>query len=108
MNKLMLTGEHRLDKVDTNILLTEIDKRITRAQKEITMATQSASFSPIEDAGQRIRAERKRQRLTLNDLCELSGIAYATLNKIEQGHSSARLDTVGSVARALGMNLWIG
>lgn len=72
------------------------------------MATRAASFSPIEEAGLRIRAERKKQGLTLNELCELSGIAYATLNKIEQGHASVRLDSLGSVTRALGMGLWIG
>lgn len=97
-----------LDNVDMDTLLGEIRNRLTRAQKEAAISAQSASFSPIEDAGQRIRAERKKQGLTLTDLCELSGVAYATLNKIEQGHPSARLDSVGNVARALGMKLWIG
>lgn len=97
-----------LDGIDTDVMLDEIRLRLAKAQKEAAMAEQSAGFSPIEEAGQRIRAERKKQGLTLNDLCELSGIAYATLNKIEHGHPSARLDSVGSVASALGMKLWIG
>ncbi|MBQ0721710.1 MAG: helix-turn-helix transcriptional regulator [Gammaproteobacteria bacterium] len=97
-----------LERLDTEALLHEIHQRLSTAQKKASMAAQSVDFSPIEEAGQRIRAERKKQRLTLNELCDLSGIAYATLNKIEQGHSSARLDSLGNVAHALGMKLWIG
>ena len=108
MNKPAPNNTHTLDNIDADSLLGEIRKRLTKAQKEVSMSAQSASFSPIEEAGQRIRAERKKQGLTLNDLCELSGVAYATLNKIEQGHPSARLNSVGNVARALGMKLWIG
>ena len=108
MGKSFHTNIGALDSIDTDDLLDEVRKRIAKAQKKVAMAEQSASFSPIEEAGQRIRAERKKQGLTLNDLCELSGVAYATLNKIEQGHPSARLDILGCVARALGMKLWIG
>ncbi len=97
-----------LGRVDTGALLDELRQRVTRAQKEAAMATQTAAFSPIEEAGQRIRAERKKQGLTLNDLCDLSGVAYATLNKVERGHPGARLDSLVNVARALGMKLWIG
>jgi ribosome-binding protein aMBF1 (putative translation factor) len=102
------TDSKSLDSFDTDTLMDEVKNRVVKAQKEVAMATHAASFSPIEEAGQRIRAERKKQGLTLNDLCELSGIAYSTLNKIEQGHASARLDSLGNVARALGMRLWIG
>ena len=108
MNKPATDATHIFDNVDADTLLGEIRKRLTRAQKEASMSAQSASFSPIEEAGQRIRAERKKQQLTLKELCELSGVAYATLNKIEQGHPSARLDSVVNVARALGIKLWIG
>lgn len=97
-----------LDEVDTSTLLDELRLRLTMAQKEASMSARAVSFSPIEEAGQRIRAERKKQGLTLNDLCELSGVAYATLIKLEQGHPGARVDSVGNVARALGMKLWIG
>lgn len=103
-----VTATSPLEKVDTDALLNEIRQRVSTAQKKASMAAQSASFSPIEKAGQRIRDERKKQGLTLNELCELSGVAYTTLSKIEQGHPSARLDSVGNVARALGMKLWIG
>ncbi len=89
-------------------LLDEIRDRYLEAQRKASMATQSATFSPIEETAKRIRAERRQQGLTLNDLCELSGVAYATLSKIEQGHPGVRLDSLTAVTRALGMNLWIG
>ena len=97
-----------LDQVETESLLAELRQRLFAAQKAASMAERASSLSPIEDAGSRIRAERKKQGLTLNALCELSGVAYATLNKIEQGHESARLDSIVSVAKALGLKLWIG
>ena len=108
MNNTKSTDSNSLGSFDTDALLGEVRNRVVKAQKEAAMTTQAASFSPIEEAGQRIRDERKKQGLTLIDLCELSGIAYATLNKIEQGHASARLDSLGNVARALGMKMWIG
>lgn len=108
MNKPVPNNTHTLASIDADSLLGELRKRLAKAQKEASMSARSASFSPIEEAGQRIRAERKKQGLTLNDLCDLSGVAYATLNKIEQGHPSARLDSVVNVARALGLRLWIG
>lgn len=102
------TAVTRFDGIDSDILLDEIRQRITLAKKEAALTAQSAAFSPIDEAGQRIRAERNKQGLTLHELCELSGVAYATLNKIERGHPSARLDSVGNVASALGLKLWIG
>ena len=97
-----------LANADISALLDELQTRVQQTQKDASLAMASSTFSPIAELGQRIRAERKKQGLTLNDLCELSGIAYATLNKIEQGRASARIDTVSRVAHALGMKLWIG
>jgi len=94
--------------IDTQSLLDELQLRIQTAQRQAVLTERAANFSPIEEVGQRIRAERKRQKLTLKNLCDLSGVAYATLNKIEQGHPSARLDSITGVASALGMQLWIG
>ena len=95
-------------RTDIDTLLEEVRTRFIQTQKEASLAMTSANFSPIEDAGHCIRIERKKQGLTLNDLCDLSGVAYATLSKIEQGHPSVRLDSLGHVTRALGMKLWIG
>jgi len=108
MNNTRSTNSNSLGSFDTDALLDEVRNRVVKAQKEAAMATQAASFSPIEEAGQRIRTERKKQGLTLSDLCELSGIAYATLNKIEQGHATVRLGSLENVTRALGMKLWVG
>lgn len=98
----------QLEQLDTEVLWEELHRRVLAAQKAAAIAAQSEAFSPIEEAGRRIRSERKKQGLTLNELCDLSGVAYATLSKIEQGHSSVRLDSLASVANALGLKLWIG
>lgn len=108
MSNLELSPTDDLSRADVETLLNEIRARVFKAQKEATLAGRAEVFSPIEEFGQRIRAERKKQHLTLNDLSELSGVAYATLSKIEQGHKGIRLDSISKVANALGMKLWIG
>ncbi len=104
----ILNTKNSIDDADLDKLLDEIRHRLVTAQTAANMAAKSARFSPINELGRRVRTERKKQNLTLNELCELSGVAYATLNKIEHGHSSARLDSINKVASALGMKLWIG
>ncbi len=58
--------------------------------------------------GEMIRSARKKQKLTRQALCELSGVSYTTLNKIETGSVSVRMDIVINVAKTLGLGLWIG
>ena len=58
--------------------------------------------------GEMIRSARKKQKLTRQALCELSGVSYTTLNKIETGSVSVRMDIVLNVAKTLGLGLWIG
>ena len=97
-----------IDSTDTDALLEQLRNHIMEARKTASMAQLSSQLSPVEEVGQRIRAERKRQELTLNDLCDLSGVAYATLNKIEKGHPSVQLDSLRNVLHSLGMKLWVG
>ncbi|MDA3788131.1 MAG: helix-turn-helix domain-containing protein [Desulfobacula sp.] len=62
----------------------------------------------IDKIGDVVRAARKNQGLSRRALCELSGVSYSTLNKIETGAVSVRLDIVMNVVNTLGLNLWIG
>ena len=62
----------------------------------------------IDEIGDCIRTARKNQRLTRKALCELCGVSYSTLNKIETGSVSLRLDIVINIAKTLGLNLWVG
>lgn len=106
-----MVGEVSVEKfaeADINELLQVLAKRFAKLQKKASMADNVVTFYPVEEAGQRIRVERKKQGLTLKELSELSGIAYATLNKIEQGNSGVQLESLVNVAQALGMRLWIG
>ena len=102
MNTTTLHNEY------TDDLLEELRSRLASASKEASLAAQAEGYSPIEDAGQRVREERRKQRLTMNGLCELSGVAYATLSKIEQGFPGVNLNSLGKVATALGLKLWLG
>lgn len=55
--------------------------------------------------GTRIRAVRATRRLSQERLGELSGTDRQTINRIEQGHVSTRIDTLLRIARALDMPL---
>lgn len=92
---------------DIDELLSALHQQVTELQRAASLAGQ-ATLSPIEKAGFRVRNERKKQGLTLHALCDLSGVAYVTLTKIEKGIPNIRLESLISVANALGMKLWIG
>lgn len=96
------------EKLDIETLLNSLHAHIGDLQRRLSMTEHAAQISPIQEAGRCIRAERKRQGLTLNALCDLSGVAYVTLIKIEKGAGNVRLDSLNSIADALGLKLWIG
>lgn len=51
--------------------------------------------------GQRIREIRKRQKLTIEKLADLSNVAYHNLADIEHGKVDPRINTIEKIARAL-------
>lgn len=56
--------------------------------------------------GSKINEIRKRKGLSIDELCELSGIPKGTLSKITAGiTTSPTLDTVRAIANALGCRL---
>lgn len=55
--------------------------------------------------GDRIRFARQSRRLSQERLGELSGQDRQTINRIEQGHVSTRIDTLFRIARALDVPL---
>lgn len=55
--------------------------------------------------GDRIRDGRSRRRLSQEALGELSGVDRQTINRIELGHVSTRIDTLMRIAAALGVRL---
>ncbi len=89
-------------------LLREVRRSYEEAKRQASLAEIASNLKRIEEVGPLIRYERKEQNLTLNDLCDLSGVAYATLSKLEKGNSSVRLDILNKVLNALGMKLWVG
>lgn len=91
-----------------NSLLSQIRDEYQEAAKRVSLADAASRLRPVEDIGRVVREERLRQDLTINELCDLSGVAYATLSKLERGEASVRIDTLSKVLSALGMKLWVG
>lgn len=55
--------------------------------------------------GEQIRRIREHHNLTQIDVCGRSGVDLATYSRIEQGHSSPKLDTLIRIADAIGVPL---
>jgi len=52
---------------------------------------------------QRLRQLRVEKALSLRALGEITGVAYDTINKLENGHRPARLVTIRKLAEGLGV-----
>lgn len=89
-------------------LLEEIRNEYQVAKRQASLADMAPSLAPVENMGVLIREQRKKQDLTLNELCDLSEVSYTTLVKLEKGNPSARLDILNRVLNALGLKLWVG
>jgi transcriptional regulator with XRE-family HTH domain len=57
----------------------------------------------FEVDGQRLRQLRVERALSLRALKKRSGVAFDTINKLENGHRPARLVTIRKLADALGV-----
>lgn len=55
--------------------------------------------------GDQIRRVREHHNLSQQDVCGRSGIDVAAYSRIEQGHSSPKLDTLIRIADAIGVPL---
>lgn len=53
--------------------------------------------------GQNIKRARARAGWTQRDLCALTGLMQAALCRIEQGRVNIGLDSLGKIARAVGL-----
>jgi len=56
--------------------------------------------------GGRVRALRRQRGWTQHQLAEAPGVSRATIARIEAGDSNPDLDTLGMIARALGVRTY--
>jgi XRE family transcriptional regulator, regulator of sulfur utilization len=57
----------------------------------------------FEVDGERLRQLRVQKALSLRALGEITGVAFDTISKLENGHRPARLGTIRKLAEALGV-----
>lgn len=77
----------------------------SRTRRPDARTTTAATLPDRERIGERLRAIRKGQRLTLKLLSERSGVALSTLSKIELGQISVSYEKFAAVARALDVDI---
>ena len=88
--------------------LKTIQIRFKEMEEQLLHYRSLESIRPIGELADVLRTERKKQKLTLKDLSELSGISYSTLVKLESGDDAVNLKTLKQAARTLGVRLWVG
>ena len=92
-------------KFDT--LLDALRAEHDRATSTIRRADRETPQHSIDHLGDVIREQRKNQRMTLQELSDLSDVAYSTLSKLENGSTAVQLRSLNRVLDALGLKLWI-
>jgi transcriptional regulator with XRE-family HTH domain len=74
------------------------------------MSDQIVSNAPLRtpaQLGAALRAQRKAQGLTLEQLSGLSGLGMRFLSELERGKATAELGKTLEVAKLLGLNLYL-
>lgn len=85
---------------------TEPDaKREERTLDAADIDGQSASMSIEHFLGKVVRENRTNQGLTIAELAEQSGLSRGMVSKIENGQVSTSLESMVSIARALGISM---
>ena len=88
--------------------LEDIRNQFHRINTKLNQVEKLKDAVEVNLMGDLIRHARKKQNLTKQALCELSGISYSSLHKIETGSISIRMDIALKLAKTLGLGLWIG
>ncbi len=69
--------------------------------------TDDKSISMREELGSKLRELREGERLTLQQVAELSGVDYSHISKIERGVYAGSIDTLSKIASAMGARVEI-
>jgi predicted transcriptional regulator len=87
--------------------LKKIKMLFYEQEQELLKYKTLQNIKPIVHLAQVVKNERKKQKLTLHALSELSGISYASLVKIESGDTAFNFKTLTQLLDTLGLQLWI-
>lgn len=70
--------------------------------------SQDAAAGPTADLARAVHARRQELGLRQRDLADLAEVAFSTVQGIESGRATVRLDRVLAVLGALGLGLAVG
>lgn len=56
--------------------------------------------------GRRLREERLRRKMTLEDVAEVSGMTWSYISHIERGRRNIGVDNMHALAQAVELPLW--
>jgi DNA-binding XRE family transcriptional regulator len=106
LSKLATAGEHSREQAVRTTLEKIMGLIVSTGLVEDPELASSDSneIKSSSDLGALIAARRKDKRLTQEGLSDLSDISVGTIKNIESG-GNARIETILTVTRVLGMNL---
>ncbi len=77
------------------------------AQLKLNKLKSKEEMHLISELGVLIKKSRKQQKMTIEELSDLSEVSYSTISRIEKGSVNVQFANVLSLAEALGIKLWI-
>src|SRR5699024_449045 len=80
---------------------------LSRAVKSMSAHRQYLPLHTATELGAALRAQRKSQELTLEQLSGLSGLGMRFLSELERGKATAELGKALEVARLLGLDCYL-
>ncbi len=92
---------------DKNKDILNILKKATEALEIYQRSASSDQYTSIEQLGEVIRSERKKQKVSQELLGKLSGVSIGVVISIESGKMTPSLFNVQKVLQALGKKIWI-
>ncbi|WP_415912330.1 helix-turn-helix transcriptional regulator [Neptuniibacter sp. QD37_11] len=89
-------------------LLLEVQKRFDQQEAELALLRRQETLVPIDQLGQAIIKARNAQKLSQEDLEDLSEVSRTTIIKLEKNDLNVSFSTMQKVLKALGLKLWVG
>lgn len=74
--------------------------------RSIFTQRENPGLSPLAEVGLLVRAQRKRQQLTLVDAAGLCGVSVRFLSELENGRRNCSLQLLLQVCQTLGIDLF--
>ena len=94
-----------MERIELNSMIGDLSAVLSQWEK-LKELENVAQYYSIDSLPRVIKAARKRDGLTQQDLADMIGVSTGTLKAIESGKGNCTFANIQAVAAALGVKLW--